>query len=447
MTKMINWCDRVMFGALLVLVIFVPYSPAMIQAGLVIMMLGWIIKRSLNWRLAPKTGPAVHYGLVRLPIQWPLILIFLLILLTLPWSHAPALTLKKVFSRFVQNALLLYLVVEIINTPKRFFILMTALLSTLAVVNADVFIQYFRGESFIFGIKLLYGRVSGPMRHPNDLGTLLVTVLPLVIALFFGRKEWFPIIFKRRWTGVLTAVLAVIMFLLVIALGLSSSRGAWLAFAVTITGFAVFLRKPAIILGIMIVLGAFFWGFGVYCANVRTDIAVSVPAHEMVGDPSLEDQDSFKEKVNKGERFWFNSSRRYEYWQTAFKVIEKFPVFGCGYNTYIQALKKHELIPQEYPHNSLIQITAELGLIGLLLHGWLFFGVFICARRVLDETSKYPWMYMIAVGLSMGILAWFIHSLTDTAWVSLQPSILWWLFIGILISLGGIVKQLNISRR
>jgi O-antigen ligase len=444
MIKAVNWCDRVMYGALLLLVFFIPYSSAMIQGSLIVMMLSWITKRSLIWKLNPQQGWRKSFSLPSTSLQWPLLLIGGLILLTMPFSHDVALTLKKFFSRFLQQIILMYLVLEAVKTPKRFYLLLVVLVSTLLAVHLDILVQYFSGKSFIFSTPLLYGRVSGPMRHPNDLGTLLVTVIPVLLALVITRRFWTSLLFGSRFVTASTVIVGSLLFMAVMALGLTSSRGAWLAFAVTMISFGVILKKPwwtLIITGMVIV---FFLGFGSYCMQTRSDISPQETSQSQI---VVESESSIKDTLHSAEKVLLNSSRRYEYWHTALEVIKQYPLFGCGYNAYIQTLKKLQLKPEEYPHNSLMQITAELGVVGLLAHLFLFVSLFWGGIKVMKTFSVNQDVYTLGIGLWLGLLAWLIHSFTDTAWQSLSLSILWWLMIGLLISFGHIAKQLNLSNK
>lgn len=419
MNKALSVLDKVMFGALLVLVIFIPYSSAMVQAGLFVMMLAWIIQHVLVWKTNGYKRFLNNEDIFSTELQWPLLFLGVLIILSLPWSQAPALTLKKFFSRFMQQIILMCLVKQAITTPKRLYQLMAVLLWTLLVVGIDILIQYWKGQTFIFHSEMLTGdRVTGPMRHPNDLGTLLVMVLPIVLALIVTRKSWVPLILGSKWTLPMTVISVVLFTSLLIALGLTSSRGAWLAFVLISIGWSLYVRKYQWTLIIAIVLGAFLLFFGWRCIVLRTDIGLGPSTNA-----------SFQTKV------LLNPSRRFEYWHTATEVIKRHPFFGCGYNAYIQTLKKLELFPQEYPHNSLFHITAELGLLGLAGYLWLWIVLFFKGSTLLKEISSHYDLYLLGSGIYFSLLGWLIHSFTDTAWESLLLSFFWWLLVGVFLSL------------
>lgn len=429
MTDAIKLWDRAMFFFLLVLIIFVPYSAAVTEGCLLIIILAWLIKRFLTWKSYPNQTLFFSSKFSFINPAVPLTIIGLLILVTIPWSHAPALTLKKFFSRFLQQVFLMYAIVEIVRSPKRLYRVLVFLMWTLLVVTVDVMLQYTLGHSFIFHKHtLLFQRVSGSMRHPNDLGTLLVTVLPVTITLILTRGFWMPLLFKKRFLVLLNLLGGILLFLILVSLGLTFSRGAWVAFIVTMIGGCIFLKKYWWTAIVVVLLSTFFWFFGVYFTNMRTDIFP-------------------KDSIEQNNIQFLNPSQRIEYWQTAIEVIRRFPWFGCGYNTYIQTLQQLGMTPVEYPHNSLLHIATELGIFGLLMYLWFFLALFLRGMEILKTISFHHDLYLLGTGIFFGIIAWLIHSLLDTPWESLQLSLLWWFFIGLLMSLEKVGQELKASRR
>ncbi len=429
MTDAIKVWDRVMFFALLVLIIFVPYSAAVTQGCLILIIVAWLVKHSLIWKSNPHQNIFSNLKFSPLSPAMPLLIIGLLIVLTIPWSHAPALSLKKFFSRFLQQVFLMYVIVEIIQSPKRLCRLLVFLMWTLLVVTVDVMLQYTLGHSFIFHKHtLLFQRVSGSMRHPNDLGTLLVTVLPVTITMLLTRGFWMPLLFKKQYILFFSALGGILLCLILVSLGFTFSRGAWVAFIATMLGGCIFLQKYRWAALVIVLLVVFFWFFGVYFTNMRTDIFP-------------------KDSIEQNSVQFLNPSQRIEYWQTAIEVIRRFPWFGCGYNTYIQTLQQLGLGPVEYPHNSLLHVTTELGIVGLLLYLWFFLALFFKGFKILNSLKFQYELYLLGCGIFFGIIAWLIHSLLDTPWESLQLSLLWWFFIGLLLSLEKVGQQLKASRR
>jgi O-antigen ligase len=422
--------DRVMFFALLVLVTFIPYSSAMIQSSVGVILIAWVAKRLIILQSKQNISFVKAFSFSSQGLAWPLIFLAVLIISTILLSPAPALSLKKFFSRFLQQIFLMYITIEVINSSKRLYLIMVMLLWTMLVVNADVVFQIFNGQSFIFSSHMVYERVTGPMRHPNDLGTLLVTVFPIIVALILTRKAWILILFKAQFIKLFTVLCGFLFILTLISLGLTFSRGAWIAFAFTMIVGGLYLKKFWQTTVVIILLFVFFWIFGAYFQNTRTDI---FPKDS--NQIKQEDVGSF-----------LNSSSRYQYWQTAIDVIKKYPLYGCGYNAYIQTLQKLKMTPVEYPHNSILHITAELGVLGLLGYLWFFILVFIKGLEILRIIVIQQHLYILGLGIFCGLIAWFIHGVLDTPWESLKLSILWWVLIGVLMSLKRVSKTLQISK-
>ncbi len=394
MNKSLIICDRLMYGALLGMIWFIPYGRALIEACLLTMIIAWVAKHFLLFKDPLRHGLGRGFGFFSSGIGWPLIAIGLLIVLTIPFSHYPALSLKKFFSRYLQQILIMYCVAEIIHNRQRLYIVLTTLLLMVFFVSATALAEYVWGHSH--PASLFSGRVSGPMHEPNDLGTLLATVLPVALVFMIACRRW---------------ILSVLFLVLVIALGLTDSRGAWVAFAVSMVALGVCLKRLKLTVLIVLMLAAFFWAFGMYCLRTRPDL------------------------YNVFQLFSCSSGREI-YWNTALSVIKKYPWFGCGYNAYVQTLKDLQVGHTEYPHSSLLHITAELGLVGLILYSWLFVALCLKIKNVLRAVSRERDLFLLGCGISCGILAWMIHSLLDTPWSSLQLGFLLWVLIGILMSLG-----------
>jgi len=424
-------CDRVMYGALLALIFVLPYSLALIQICLATIILAWIVKCCLS---AQGSHRFQGFNLAASGMGWSLLAIALLIVLTIPFSHYPALSIKKFFSRFVQQIFLMYVVTEIVHSRKRVYGVLTALLLTLFFVSLDVMFQYAWGTSLIYHTTMLFSRVTGPMNHPNDLGTLLATVLPVVLILGIIFRKW-----KSSPYGV---AIAVLFLFLAFALGLTSSRGAWVAFAVSMISMGVYLKKYKLVVLTIVILVVFFWAFGMHCLSTRVDVYNAPKTQGAVINPSFNNPFGLPPGYN-AFKLLSNSDGRDFYWETAVDVIKRYPWFGCGYSAYMRTLSDLRVGHEEYPHNTILHITVELGLVGLALYGWFFSALFLELKKVLRAISRERDLFLIGCGLSSGILAWMIHSLMDTAWASLQLSILWWLFIGIVLSLGFIPREMK----
>ena len=427
-----------MYGALLGMVFVLPYSFALIETCQIIMMLAWGLKRFFLCKSSVRQPLVQGVDLFSRNMGWSLLAIAVLIVLTIPMSHYPSLSAKKFFSRFLQQIFLTYLVTEIIYNRKRLYSVLLVMLLTLFFVTIDVMVQYTWGTSIVHHTSLIFGRVSGPMNHPNDLGTLLVTILPVTMILSLTVRSWMPLLLgKIIWQVLVWAAgfgIAALFILLLITLGLTDSRGAWIAFVVGIIAVGSCFKSYKLMAVIFLMFVIFFWVFSMHCLSTRIDLYAVPMVHCPVLIPSFTNPFGLPHQYSLS-KFFFDSSDRYFYWGTALGVIKHSPWFGCGYNAYVQTLRDMHVGHEEYPHNSFLQITAELGVVGLFLYGWFFTALGLQINRLLRIIKHDRDLFLLGCGIASGILAWMVHSLMDTPWESYQLSVLWWMFIGVLFSL------------
>jgi O-antigen ligase len=425
-----------MYGCLLALVFIFPFSFAYISILQGILFTAWVINGILL-KLSSRKGCPSYLDFTANSMFWPLLAIGLLIALTIPFSHYPALSLKKFGTRFIFQVLLMCTVIQVVRSRKRLYSVLAVLFFAVFLTGVDALLQYKLGYDIVHHTAQALGRVSGSMNSANDLGTLLVTVLPVVLVLIFTKFSK-----TQGERAPWAAVMVVLYLVLASVLGLTVSRGAWVAFAISSMALAFCFRRPKIIFSMVLMLVVFFWAFGMYCLSHRIDIYDVGMTHGPVMKPSWANPWGLPAQYHPWELL-FNSSGRQSYWDKAIVVIKKYPWFGCGYSAYLKTLNDMHFSGTEYPHNSLLHITAELGIVGLLFYLWLFVALCLQAWRVLREVSGEKDLYTIGCGISCGILAWMIHSLLDTPWSSLQLSVLLWLVIGILNCLSWVKRGLK----
>lgn len=100
---------------------------------------------------------------------------------------------------------------------------------------------------------------------------------------------------------------------------------------------------------------------------------------------------------------------RLKYWQVALNIIQEHPVFGSGFGTYgekyIQYRDKLDSpITKIHPHNQLLHIGVQFGLMGLISFGvlcWQFVKTILNHGRPFDEFSRWiiPGLFGVAVTL------------------------------------------------
>ena len=129
---------------------------------------------------------------------------------------------------------------------------------------------------------------------------------------------------------------------------------------------------------------------------------------------------------------------RMEVWSRALYGIQDFPFTGMGMNTF------RRIVPVLYPlfivspdvdiahaHNHLLQAALDLGIPGLIayLALWLLAVVMIVQ---IWRSRAHVGQRVLALGISAGLLAYFIYGLTDVVTLGSKPGVVWWWLLALL---------------
>lgn len=137
---------------------------------------------------------------------------------------------------------------------------------------------------------------------------------------------------------------------------------------------------------------------------------------------------------------------RLAYVQGAWNILVTHPVIGTGFGTFGAAY--HAMKPLEptegqhnaiHAHNTLLQVAAELGVIGLGLFVVFLWPVGRLIARSLRPPIRGP-TRILQSGLAIGLLGFFIHSVLEQTFVEAVTAPFWWLGLGLLTSADGITR-------
>jgi putative inorganic carbon (hco3(-)) transporter len=195
-------------------------------------------------------------------------------------------------------------------------------------------------------------RVGGPVGDPNDFAFYLIAALPLALAL---RR-------RARWPWTYDVALAVLL----LAIAGTVSRGALVGIAAMVA-FAVATRQ------------------------VRLRVALATAASAAVGValvvtflPNRVDA-SFHAKSQVAAQ---NANDRLQRWEIAAEMTADHPVLGLGpagfrlnYNRYVDNQPLDPLHFLDVSHDTYLEVSSELGLLGLGAFLCLLTGGFLGARR------------------------------------------------------------------
>jgi len=267
-------------------------------------------------RIGSKKG-----GFVNAPQSRLMIGLFISILLS-QLAHTYIEGAKEAFSSFLIIFILYFIILNAINTETKFKIAIGFMVFFifLLVFQGMYQLEYgygWAGQRPIFQNNSMRITWVGIFNDPNDLALIFVMAVSISIALFFGRSNYFMRLLAIPVIGFFCY-----------GIFLTNSRGGMLALMASILYYFVKKTRKFMIGGI---IGGLFIAL----------IIVLGPSR--LGLISIE-EDSAYGRVN--------------LWYEGILLLKSNPVFGVGYNMFMEDL------PQT-AHNSYLLAAAELGMLGL----------------------------------------------------------------------------------
>ena len=121
-------------------------------------------------------------------------------------------------------------------------------------------------------------------------------------------------------------------------------------------------------------------------------------------------------------------------WATAWNMIKVHPVLGHGLNTFMGNYM-HYVVGKarepKYAHNTLLQVTAETGIIGLALFLGLMASILACWARTLRRVPQQDHDRWMLAGPACALIGFLSQSLVETSFYSLRPAVLFWCLAGL----------------
>jgi O-antigen ligase len=246
-------------------------------------------------------------------------------------------------------------------------------------------------------------RAYGTFEQPNPYAGYLGLMLPLALGVVWwgGTRVW-----NSRGDRNLRALLPRLLIYsapaaaMLIALGMSWSRGGWLGFGAAVSVMAITLPRKAR-WGLLVVAALVLGGLGLYATNLAP-----APITSRLSD--------FAQYVQFGDVRGVGISdanyaviERLAHWQSALGMIRHDLWTGVGFGCYEPAYRDFALINWPialgHAHNYYLNIAAETGLIGLAAYLLLWGGVFWRTWQATRRTDGLP------RGLAIGLLGTWTH--------------------------------------
>lgn len=342
-----------------------------------------------------------HFGIgFELPkkVKYPLLGLFLLSGISVLWSGDRALSFYNWIWVVGQEAGIFYLMLRYASKGNRALFLMKVFLIGAAIVAIDGIWQYLFSNDLQDvewidhkAFPELSRRAYATLENPNILGSFLVLVGSYCVGIFAPLR------------GGKTRIALIVIFLLSsVCLLLTYSRGNWVAFFWVLFIFAAFFYHKAILP---------FVGGGLAVLYLGWDML----ANRLMSIFNFQDT---------------SAELRISYVESAWSMIREH-LFGVGWYGYQFAFPNYDFYLKDptvimyHCHNWLLNITAELGIIGLLLYIYLFWQLFIIAKKIRHKKVQ-PWVRGIACGYIASLVGLFISGLSDYTLFNIQLGMLFW---------------------
>jgi len=217
----------------------------------------------------------------------------------------------------------------LIKKKKDFVLLVKTIIFSAIIPGLLSAYQYFTHTGLSVPMENIYNRIYGTFAHPNLFAYYLVIPITLAILIFLiGKKE-----------KIINISILGLSVLFIILLGLTFTRGAWLAF-VLITLIIGAIQYRALLISVVIIF--------------LMSYVLIPPIHSRIND---------LHEAKKGNSIEW----RQNLWRDALGYIKDEPILGYGVGTANKLIleKRGERMGSSDPHNDYLKITLESGLLGL----------------------------------------------------------------------------------
>jgi putative inorganic carbon (hco3(-)) transporter len=320
--------------------------------------------------------------------------------------------------KWVQIAILVAFCLSVTRREQWQWLVLVLIVAGLA--NAIIGIYEFFGGSGALHLLInnRYFRAFGTFGQPNPFGGFMGLIAPIAIAatLGYGLRLWTT--WRKHHTITFPTTVAALFYgiassILVTALFMSWSRGAWLGFGCAIAMIILALPRK-LWQGITLIgLGGVLALILLFTGRLPASLVERFTAGE---EYSIFD-DMQGVEINPVN---YAVVERLSHWQAALNMARANPYFGVGMGNYEVVYDQYRLInwifPLGHAHNYYLNIFAEAGIIGLAVYLALWTSVMWMSWQI----RKHPDILARCVGI--GVLGTWtyltVHSLTDNLYVN-----------------------------
>lgn len=292
--------------------------------------------------------------------------------------------------KYYEYFFLYFMTVNLVTEEKQIRQLVSVSLVTCFLVSLYAIYQMAHGE-----------RASAPFEgkegEPNTLGGYLVFMLSIVTGLLVT-----PGASRNR------GMLAVLLLAGFVALQATLSRSSFLAAAVVVVVFMVYVSRRYPLLLTFIIFGV---------------LSAPVWAPKSVVDRVMY---TFTQKAQEGEQFRIggvkvdtSTTDRLRSWQEAVKAWKRSPLWGNGVTggPFMDAM---------YP-----KLLSDVGLLGIVAFGFLIWSIYRLARSGLEEADD-PYFKGIITGFLLGLVGMLVHGIGANTFIIVRIMEPFWLYAALI---------------
>jgi O-antigen ligase/Flp pilus assembly protein TadD len=394
---------------------------AFIQIGVVLLLLVWLIKGSvLNQCLILKS-----------PLNLPVLAFVLWSLVTIFYAHNMHEGLLA-WRPWAASALMFFLVSNDNYEKRRLVHLLAALVVSGFLCSLLGIAQHLLGFSWVPQI----GAPAATFANRNMAAHFIVLTFPLAVVFVFNSK--------RRVAALMSGVAACLM---IVFLLYTKTRAAWIALGVEILLFFVLLlmesirgsnalrwsRNKSLAVGLTVVVlfvmvnvspKGFKWRVG--------DLIRHIATVKDYGAESFSAQDNARKSIVLRRAMWLNT----------IEMIKDRPWLGLGlgnhkifypiYHREVEVDPMFGLTSQlRKVHNDFLQTFAELGVVGIVLLGWVGFAWVKVTMRLMS-TGYDSDVRLLVIGITLGMSGLLVNALFSFPFQRAIPPFSFMILMGIL---------------
>ena len=239
-------------------------------------------------------------------------------------------------------------------------------------------------------------KVSGTFVNKNHFAAYLNMVMASLLGLIMfeyystGRSLRGGLLQLGLNRKVLYAFLTIVLFTLVI----SGSRGAGLAFMVSL-------------LTLLMCIGVSPLGRNLFGVKLLFSVVLCIGITISLGYKTVSD------RIISAEN---DASSRTEIWDVSRRLIDDFPLFGVGAGNYSTMIPQYETrnmtVFINHAHNDYLEMLAEQGVVGLSIYLLLMFICVFNVYRVISTTQSTEVLVSAVVGV-FGVVSMLTHAVVD----------------------------------